>query len=457
MAISARNTTFEDTIVNLGGYNLKAVKTDRGLIFSNFYIRTKEKYLKFVDSIKIQNINELTKNIFGLGYENFKLTMNRIEFEYIVFRLEPEFFKLGDEIEVGLYFSQNATNWNKPYTFKNLQEKLKEISEEYNFMKITESLIDLNEIEVKIKVCKDFDTLEKMEKFLCDLGERALEELDKDYLEPGAVELLVNDLDLRYALRQYIAGFPEYIRKLKKENIDIDVRNSEKGMIIKLIARTSKSDYSYDFKTYLSHSIESDYIPKENELYILTKDEAREIRYWMKQQVNDFNNKIELAKVGLTKSEEEKIALKDEIQHLKELIKQGHLEKMALFSNKANINVLVQNSVSNTIENKVEIKENIEEIQEKLMELFTELNANIQKDKLEVLEKVMNEVMELNPDEGITNKKGILTKLKTALKGLKNLPEGIKWLSTVITNSKELGEHLWNLREQLIETIDKII
>ena len=177
----------------------------------------------------------------------------------------------------------------------------------------------------------------------------------------------------------------------------------------------------------------------------------------MKQQVNDFNNKIELAKVGLTKSEEEKIALKDEVQNLKEVIKQGHLEKMALFSNKTNINVLVQNSVSNTIENKVEIKENIEEIQEKLMELFTELNANIQKDKLEVLEKVMNEVMELNPDEGITNKKGTLTKLKTTLKGLKNLPEGIKWLSTVITNSKELGEHLWNLREQLIEIIDKLI
>lgn len=456
MAIS-KNITFEDTVVNLGGYNLKAVETDRGLIFSNFYIRTKEKYLKFVNSIKSQNINELTKNIFRLGYKSFKLTMSKIDFEYIIFRLEPEFFKLEDGIEVGLYFSQNAANWNKPYTFKDFREKLKEISGDCNFIKITETLTDLGEIEVKIKVCRDFDTLEKMEKFLCNLGERVLEELDKDYLEPGAVELLVNDLDLRYALRQYITGFSEYIRKLKKENIDIDVRNSEKGIIIKLIARTSKSDYSYDFKTYLSHSIESDYIPKENELYILTKDEAREIYYWMKQQVNDFNNKIELAKVGLTKSEEEKIALKDEVQNLKEVIKQGHLEKMALFSNKTNINVLVQNSVSNTIENKVEIKENIEEIQEKLMELFTELNANIQKDKLEVLEKVMNEVMELNPDEGITNKKGTLTKLKTTLKGLKNLPEGIKWLSTVITNSKELGEHLWNLREQLIEIIDKLI
>ena len=456
MAISIK-PTFEDTMVNLGGYNLKAVKTDRGLIFSNFFIRTREEYLKFIDSIKKQNIDELTKNIFERDYENFKLTMDKIEFKYIVFRLEPEFFKLEDGIEVGLYFSQNATNWNKPYTFKNLQEKLEEISEEYNFMKVTETLTDLGEIEIKIKVCGNFDTLEKMEKFLCNLGERALEELDRDYLEPGAVELLVNDLDLRYALRQYISGFPEYIRKLKKENIDIDVRNSEKGIIIKLIARTSKSDYAYDFKTYLSHSIESDYIPKENEFYILTKDEAREIHYWMKQQVNDFNNKIDLAKVGLTKSEEEKIALKDEVQHLKEVIKQGHLEKMALFSNKSNINVLVQNSVSNTIENKVEIKENIEEIQEKLMELFTELNANIQKEKLEVLEKVMNEIMELNPDEGITNKKGTLTKLKTALKGLKNLPEGIKWLSTVITDSKELGEHLWNLREQLIEIIDKLV
>lgn len=454
---ASRKISFEGIVIDFEGYDLKAVKTERGLIFSNFYTKTREEYLGFVDSIKKQQITKLTEEIFKKDYEKFKLMLDKIVFKYIIFRLEPEFFKLEDGIEVGLYFSQNATNWNKPYTFKNFQEKLKEISEEYNFMKITETLTDLDEIEVKIKVCRDFDTLEKMEKFLCNLGERVLEELDRDYLEPGAVELLVNDLDLRYALRQYISGFPEYIRKLKKENIDIDVRNSEKGIIIKLISRTTNNDYASDFRTYLSHSIESDYTPKENELYILTKDEAREIYYWMKQQTNDFNTKIQLAELGLTKSEEEKIALKDEIKYLKELIKQGHLEKKALFSSKSNINILVQNSVSNIIENKVEIKENIEEIQEKLMELFTELNANIQKDKLEVLEKVMNEVMELNPDEGITNKKGTLTKLKTALKGLKNLPEGIKWLSTVITNSKELGEHLWSLREQLIEIIDKLI
>ena len=452
----SKDITLKNVTVKLGKYDLRAVETDRGLIFTNFSFKTREEYLKFINFIKEQNIKELTENIFEIGYEQFKLTLNRIELNYIILRSEPEFFKLENGIEVGLYFSPNVVNWNKPYTFKDFQEKLKIITENYDFLKVTESLINSEEVEIKIKVCEKFDNLEKMEKIVYSLGEMALEELDKDYLEPGAVELVVNDLDLRYALRQYISGFPEYIRKVRKENIDIDVRNSEKGIIIKLVARATNTDYAYDFKVYLSYLMKDDYIPEESELYILTKDEVREVYYWMKQQINDLNNKIELAKLGLTKSEEEKRTLKNEINFLKEVIDQGHLEKIALFSNKSNINVLVQNSVNNNIENKIEIKENIEEIQAKLVELFAELSTNIEKEKLEILEKIMNEVMELNPKEGIDNKKGILAKLKASLKGLKNIPEGIKWLSTVVSSSEELTNHLVSLRDRIIELAEKL-
>lgn len=347
--------------------------------------------------------------------------------------------------------------WNKPYTYLKLAEKIiKEIKISYPHKWTTDGKCNNrvfdNDIEIVIYFEPEFlhnKTMEELDNMIWDFIFKAYKKIEKEYNGGGQMKFFIDDPDLKFAMKQYLIGFPEFIRKITGKIIQFEIETDSDGLRFKIGKAEKSEDVKEELSKYMSFLSNEDSINFEllNNLG-LTPIQLIRVKAFVDTQVMNFRHQISLN----SEREKNKYLLKTS-ERIEKLFEK-HIE-----SNKINtVNISANNQLENknNIEIDIQFNENIEKLQESVFEMKNLLNPLINDLLKKELQEIDNDLMEINNSQEFNKNKGIIGKLKRFVNGIKNISGTVILAGQAINASGETIQSLFKLKDIILNMISEL-
>lgn len=378
----------------------------------------------------------------------------------------PSFYTDEFKDEPDIYYNIEflLENWKKPYTYLELKDKLEK---EFKDNKVYNFLFEDNyhlriysraeEFTIKLysKFYKD-KTVDELNEIIWNLFKKAYEKIEKEYNGGEQMKFFIDDPDLKFAMKQYLIGFPEFIRKITGKIIQFEIETDSDGLRFKIGKNEKLEDIKEELLKYMRLLNNGDSINFEllNNLG-LTQIQLIGVKSFVDTQVMTFKHQIIQSNILLSSEREKSEYLLKTSERIEKLFNK-HIEcnKIENFNLYALNNNHLENK--NTIKIDINFNENIEKLQESIFEMKNLLNPLINDLLKEELQEIDDRLMEINDSQELNKNKGIIGKLKRFVNGIKNISGTVILAGQAINISGETFQRLLELKSTILNIISEL-
>lgn len=364
----------------------------------------------------------------------------------------------------------NSEIWKKPYSILAfIEEIVKEFDkldysqyifdEEYNIFKNA-----LPELEIDILIpYLETESIGEINSNIWKYIMRAYRNLEAEYNIEGEekIKFFINGSDLKFVLKQYLIGFPEFIRKITGKTIQFEIETDVDGLIFKIGQDENQDEIQKELTKYMEFLKDENMNFEELKELNLNPVQLIGIRSFVRAQVMNYRHQLENLN-DLLKFEKRSNEFLDKTnERLSETIKiVGGLFEKHIENNKIDtVNISVNNQLENknTIDIDIKFNENIEKLQESVFEMKNLLNPLINDFLKKELQEIDNGLTEIDDSQELNKNKGIIGKLKRFVNGMKEANGTIVLAGQAIAASGEIIQDLLKLKDMVINTIAELM
>lgn len=263
------------------------------------------------------------------------------------------------------------------------------------------------------------------------------------------MKLLIEDLDYKFIVKQYLNGFPEFIRKATGKIIYFEIETAIDGLVIKIDKNEDFEKYRENLALYLSFK-END-IPNLDALRQLglNGEQLSAVILFLTTQIvayqRQYERLVENNKLLEGKNEE----LSKTVQILDRLFSKN----IECSQNNQKIEVTNKNYLENknSVDINVQVTQNIEKLQENMYDLEKLLIPMLNHNSKEELKEIVNELLNIRTEDELRKKTGILLKIKYFLK---SVPQAIATATTATTAIRESLDKFPIIQENILKIIE---
>lgn len=274
------------------------------------------------------------------------------------------------------------------------------------------------------------------------------------------MKFFIDDPDLKFAMKQYLIGFPEFIRKITGKTIQFEIETDIDGLIFKIGQDENQDEIQKELTKYMKFLKDENLNFEELKELNLNPVQLIGIRSFVRAQVMNFRHQFENLN-DLLKFERRSNEFLDKTnKRLSETIKMvGELFEKHIESNKiSTINISANNQLENknNIEIDIQFNENIEKLQESVFEIKNLLNPLINDLLKKELQEIDDRLMEINDSQELNKNKGIIGKLKRFVNGIKNISGTVILAGQAINISGKTFQRLLELKSTILNIISEL-
>lgn len=407
--------------------------------FNELFILFKECNLEdivfFTDERVVENTNGTIKMVFS---PNFEIIDNKIS--YLI--------------------ACDVINWNLQCTMREFMKKLMKHfnrSNKFSPFLAFEDGVEVEEIqnihiELNLSDIKDYSVLE-IENYIKDTIIEVYLEVKND---GKGIKLIITNPEIQFILKQYLIGFPEFIRKITGKIIQFEIETDSDGLRFKIGKNEKLEDIKEELLKYMRLLNNGDSINFEllNNLG-LTQIQLIGVKSFVDTQVMTFKHQIIQSNILLSSEREKSEYLLKTSERIEKLFNK-HIEcnKIENFNLYALNNNHLENK--NTIKIDINFNENIEKLQESIFEMKNLLNPLINDLLKEELQEIDDRLMEINDSQELNKNKGIIGKLKRFVNGIKNISGTVILAGQAINISGETFQRLLELKSTILNIISEL-
>lgn len=423
-------------------------KKNLNISFKELFKQLREcniEYLNFfLKERSIENTNETVKIVYSPHIENsIENSMEKISY----------------------MIACDVINWSLNCTMAEFIEKLMKNFSESNkfspFLSLEEGS-DIEEIksiyvELNLSDIKEYSVLE-IENYIKDTIIEVYLEVKND---GKRIKLSITNPEIQFILKQYLIGFPEFIRKITGKTIQFEIETDVDGLIFKIGQDENQDEIQKELTKYMEFLKDENMNFEELKELNLNPVQLIGIRSFVRAQVMNYRHQFENLN-DLLKFEKRSNEFLDKTnERLSETIKiVGGLFEKHIENNKIDsVNISVNNQLENknNIEIDIQFNENIEKLQESVFEMKNLLNPLINDLLKKELQEIDNDLMEINNSQELNKNKGIMGKLKRFVNGIKEANGTIVLAGQTIAASGEIVQNLLNLKDIVLNIITELM
>lgn len=412
--------------------------------FNELFILFKECNLEdivfFTDERVVENTNGTIKMVFS---PNFEIIDNKIS--YLI--------------------ACDVINWNLQCTMREFMKKLMKHfnrSNKFSPFLAFEDGVEVEEIqnihiELNLSDIKGYSVLE-IENYIKDTIIEVYLEVKND---GKGIKLIITNPEIQFILKQYLIGFPEFIRKITGKTIQFEIETDIDGLRFKIGQDENQNEIQKELTKYMEFLKDENMNFEELKELNLNPVQLIGIRSFVRAQVMNYRHQFENLN-DLLKFEKRSNEFLDKTnERLSETIKiVGDLFEKHIENNKIDsVNISVNNQLENknNIEIDIQFNENIEKLQESVFEMKNLLNPLINDLLKKELQEIDNGLMEINNFQELNKNKGIMGKLKRFVNGIKEANGTIVLAGQTIAASGEIVQNLLNLKDIVLNIITELM
>lgn len=315
-----------------------------------------------------------------------------------------------------LSFGISSENWNKYFSIKMFKEYVKiKVEEAKNTRLNIRFDILLNSLDKQLTLKEISDIyLEKLNTMIL--------EFEQENLPEKKLEFKVHE-KFKTGIKQYIVYFNEYVERTKGITIDFEVENYSEGLVLKLNKNQNIEKIGEYFDEYMNF-LRCEKIEDIQPIYEIerTEHDKKEDIMILHGEINDLRHKYERSQLLLNEKERYALKCQEETNNYKCIIQQLIQQNNQIFnvlqlpSNSSSPNIALtftnNNTNTNTNTNTINISQQIGNLQEdieRIKDFFKELEI---KDKVEELDEIDDEILEVSNAEDLKSKKKMFNKFK---------------------------------------------
>lgn len=426
-----------------------------------------EEFSKYIDITYEELFNQLLENdivnfIPFNTVREIREIKNALEFSCSPY-LGIDYLKKTEQ-EISYLISCNIDNWNLGCTMTEFIEELKDafmssynshigvaLLEKDSFSGVSSLSLRLD--YSKIKEYSIFELENNIKKVLISTSLK---------IKNGGEELKlpIHDPDLKFILKQYMIGFPEYLRNLTGQIIQFEIESVSDGLVFTIGKYDNQDEIQKELTKYMKFLKDENLNFEELNELNLNPVQIIGIRAFVRAQVMNFRHQLENLN-DLLKFEKRSNEFLDKTnKRLSETIKMvRELFEKHIESNKINtVNISANNQLENknNIEIDIQFNENIEKLQESVFEMKNLLNPLINDLLKKELQEIDNDLMEINNSQEFNKNKGIIGKLKRFVNGIKNISGTVILAGQAINASGETIQSLFKLKDIILNMISEL-